>query len=274
MSETKGKIGVFDSGFGGLSILKDIVGVLPQYDYVYLGDTARTPYGSRSQEVILEFTKQGVDFLFEHGAEIIILACNTASSEALRKIQQEYLPEKYPDKKVLGVIIPTAEEAVLETKNKKIGILATEATVRSCAFEREIKKINGQIEVFQIPAPLLVPIVEAGNIQTEATYLIVRDYVKNILAHDVDTIILGCTHYGILESVIKKYSGEAKIISEAPIIAKKLKEYLLRHSEIEGKLVKNNVVKFFTTDTKEKFDTLGSRFFGKDIFSNVVNITS
>lgn len=265
-------IGIFDSGFGGLSILKEIVKVLPQYNYVYLGDTARAPYGSRSQEIIYEFTCEGIEFLFKNDCDLVILACNTASSEALRKIQQEFLPKKYPGKKVLGVIIPGAEEAVLKTKNKKIGVLATEATVSSGAFKREIQKLDNKIKVYEVPAPMLVPLIEAGEDKSESAKILVEQYVKEVAACGIDTLILGCTHYGILESVIKKTAKEVGVLSEGKIVARKLKEYLRRHDDVEKKLSKKKDIKFYTTDSKEKFDRLGSRFFGKKIISKKVDL--
>src|SRR3989344_7327726 len=160
MKDGKKFIGVFDSGFGGISILRSIVKELPNYNYLYLGDTARTPYGTRSKEIVYEFTKQAVDFMFANNCELIIFACNTASSEALRKIQQNYLPKQYPNKKVLGVLIPAVEEAVIKTKNKRIGVIATEGTVKSNSFVDEITKLDPKIKVFQNSCPLLVPIVE------------------------------------------------------------------------------------------------------------------
>ena len=187
-------IGLFDSGFGGLYILRGIVKELPQYSYIYLGDSARAPYGPRSNEEVYAFTKQGVEFLFENGANLVVLACNTASSEALRKIQHEY--HRDDTQKVLGVLIPFAEAAVRQTVNKRIGILATEGTVQSGAFEREIKKIDPQITVFQQACPLLVPLVEAGEQDSENADVLIRKYLKPILAEDIDTLVLGCTHYG------------------------------------------------------------------------------
>jgi len=267
-----GKIGIFDSGFGGLSIMKEIVKKLPGYDYIYLGDTARTPYGSRSQDVIFEFTKQGVDFLFKNGAELVILACNTASSEALRKIQSEYLPQKYKGKKVLGVIIPGAEEAVLKTINKKIAVLATEATIASGAFKREIQKIDKTVRVYEVGAPLLVPLIEAGEDKSESAKLLIKQYVKVALKYKPDTLILGCTHYGILEKEIKRNADDVLIISEGHVVARKLADYLTRHVEILVKLSKQNRLEFFTTDQSENFNKLGSRFFGKKIKSNQVNL--
>ncbi len=268
---SKGKIGIFDSGFGGLSILKEIVKKLPQYDYIYLGDTARAPYGNRSQEIIYEFTKEGIDFLFKNGAGLIILACNTASSEALQKIQQEYLPKKYPDKKVLGVVIPGAEEAVIKTKNKKVAILGTEATVASGAFKREIKKLDNKIKVTEIAAPLLVPLVEAGEDKSKSAEMLIKQYVTLATKSGADTLVLGCTHYGILETQIKKVVNSVCVISEGKVVASKLEEYLKRHNDIEAKLSKNSIQEFFTSDRSDKFDRLGSRFFGKQIISKTVH---
>lgn len=269
---SKSSIGVFDSGFGGLSILKEIVKTLPKYNYVYLGDTARTPYGNRSQEIIYEFTKEGIEFLFQNGCDLVILACNTASSEALRKIQQEFLPKKYPNKKVIGVIIPGAEEAVTKTKNKKIGVLATPATVSSGAFKREIQKLDNKIKVYEIPAPMLVPLVEAGEDKSESAKILIKKYVDEVCSFGIDTLILGCTHYGILESEIKKCAKGVTVLSEGKIVEKKLKEYFTRHSEIEKKLSKKQNIKFYTTDSKENFDILGGRFFGKKINSKRIDL--
>lgn len=270
----KNFIGIFDSGFGGLAILRDIVKTLPAYDYIYLGDTARTPYGGRSQEIIYKFTEQAVNFLFEKECEIIILACNTASSETLRKIQQEYLPKKYPEKKVLGVIIPAAEETSEKTINNKVGVLATNATVKSGAFERELKKLNSKIQVFQIAAPLLVPLVEAGEHNSEAANLILKNYLTPLIKKNIDTLILGCTHYGILEKKIKKIVGaQIRVISEGKVVAKQLESYLKRHPEIEKKLSKNSKIIFYTTDLTDNFSVSGSKFFGKKISAIKIDLS-
>ncbi|MFC1790375.1 glutamate racemase, partial [Patescibacteria group bacterium] len=197
-------VGVFDSGFGGLEIFREIVKKLPDYDYLYLADTARAPYGTRSQEVIYNFTLQAVDFLFKQGCPLVILACNTASSKALRKIQQEYLPQKYPERRVLGVLIPACEEAVEKTSNNKVGVLATEGTVSSKAFVKELKKIKPEVEVSQQAAPLLVSIVESGEHEGEIADLALKNYLEPLLGKEIDTLILGCTHYGILRDKIKK----------------------------------------------------------------------
>ncbi len=259
-------IGVFDSGFGGLNILRGIVKDLPDFNYIYLGDTARAPYGTRSQEVVYEFTRQAVDFLFSKNCELVIIACNTASSDALRKIQQEYLPKHYPGKKVLGVLIPAVEEAVQRTKNKRVGVMATEGTVQSGAFVRELTKLDPKIKVFQKACPLLVPLVEAGEHNSEVANFILQNYLRPLLQKNSDTLILGCTHYGILEKKIRVIVGpKVQIISGLKIVAEKLKNYLKRHADIETKLGKNRVIRFYSTDLTDKFQVLGSKFFGKTI---------
>lgn len=263
----KGSIGVFDSGFGGLSILKDIVKKLPEYDYVYLGDTARTPYGTRSMEVVYKFTKQAIDFLFANGCKLIVIVCNTASADALPKIQREYFSSRYAgNKRVLGVIVPALEEAILTTKNKRVGLIATEGTVNSGTFKRELAKRVSRVKLFSQPAPLLVPLVEAGEHTSKAVKLILTQYLKPLLAKKIDTLILGCTHYGILETEIKKITGKKiYILSEGKVVARKLADYLSRHPEIDSRLSKKSKRTFYTTDLTEKFQKLGTRFFGQPI---------
>ncbi len=246
--------------------MKGIVKELPEYNYIYLGDTARVPYGTRSKEIIYEFTKQAVDFLFSKNCELIILACNTASSDALRRIQQEHLPVHHPNKKVLGVIVPAAQFAVSKTKNKKIGVMATESTVSLESFIRELLKLDGDVCVYQNSCPLLVPIVEAGEHDSKITDIILKKYLKPLVDKKIDTLILGCTHYGILESRIRKIVGkDINVVSEEKIVAKKLKDYLLRHPKIENILTKDKVRDFYSTDLTKKFDVLGSKFFGSKI---------
>jgi glutamate racemase len=265
MSRNK-SIGIFDSGFGGLDIMRGIVKKLPEYGYVYLGDTARVPYGTRSKEIVYDFTRQAVDFLFKKNCELIVIACNTASSDALRQIQRKYVSKYYAGKKVLGVLIPAAEAAVAKTKNKKIGVMATEGTVASGAFAREISKINPEIKIFQAACPLLVPLVEAGEQNSKITDLALQKYLKPLIGKKVDTLILGCTHYGVLENKIKKIAGShVDIISEAKVVAEKLKDYLERHQEIDKKLAKKGRRNFYSTDLTKKFQVLGSKFFGQKI---------
>lgn len=259
-------IGVFDSGFGGISTLRGIVKTLPEYSYIYLGDNARTPYGTRSKNVVYDFSCQAVDFLFSNDCQLIIFACNTASSLALRKIQREYVKNKYPDKRVLGVLVPAIEEAVEKTKNKKIGIIATEGTVNSMAFAKELKLVDKNIKVYQKATPLLVPFIESGEYNLDVTDIVLKNYLDVLLKHNIDTLILGCTNYGILESKIRKIIGpNINIISDKKIVPIKLEEYISRHPEIESKLRKSSSIKFYTTDLTEKFTALGSKFFGKKI---------
>lgn len=256
------RIGIFDSGFGGLHVMRSIVRALPAYDYVYLGDTARAPYGDRPQETIYAYTRQAVDFLFAHGCGIVIIACNTASSEALRRIQDEYGARK----KVLGVLIPAAEEAVQKSLGRRVGIIATRGTVVSKKFVRELKKLDAGVRVYQQACPLLVPLIEAGEHTTRETETILKRYLKPLVRKNIDTLILGCTHYGILEKKTRAIIGpDIALVSEARVVPKKLKAYLARHAEIETTLGKRGSVRFFSTDHTDKFRTLGGKLFGKPI---------
>ena len=260
------RIGIFDSGFGGLHISRFIVKTLPQYDYIYVGDTARAPYGNRSQETIYAYTKQGVKFLFKHGCGIVIIACNTSSSEALRMVQQKYLSMPGLKKKILGVLIPAAEEAMQKTKNRRIGVIATEATVASRAFVRELTKLNPKVQVFQKACPLLVPLIEAGKQNSEEMQLVLEKYLRPLIRRKIDVLILGCTHYGIVEKKIRTIVGpNIALISEAKVVPKKLETYLTKHSDIERTLSKHSGIRFYSTDRTDTFRILGSKFFGKKI---------
>ena len=259
-------IGIFDSGFGGLDILRGIAQGLPEYDLIYLGDTARVPYGERSKKEIYGFCCEAINFLFGKNCQLIIFACNTASSGALRKIQREYLPEKYPKRKVLGVLIPAAETAVKKTKNKRVGVIGTRRTVRSGAFRRELLKKDPKIEVFQKACPLLVGAVERGEENSKKTEKALKKYLESLISSRVDTLILGCTHYGILENQTRKILGrKIKIVNQSKIIAGKLGDYLKRHPEIEERLSRAQKKRFFVTGEKKRFEILGSRFFGEKI---------
>jgi len=272
---SKKSIGVFDSGFGGLAILKEIKKELPEYDYLYLGDTARAPYGSRAKEEIYTFTEEGVRFLFEQGAELVVLACNSSSSDALRKLQQEYIPQKFPSKKVLGVLIPAAEEAIEKTRNKKVGLIATEATITSSSFRRELKKLDREVKIFERACPELVPLVETGDTDSEKTKEVLNVYLEPLKEGEIDTLILGCTHYEFLEKNIKEIMGEGVlVISEGAVISDKLKKYLDKHTEIKDKLSRDGERVFFTTGFKEKFDSQGGIFFGEKIESQEIAISS
>jgi len=253
------KIGVFDSGLGGLFVLKSLVKELPEYDYVYLGDTQRVPYGNRSHDTIYLFLEQAIEYLFRQNCVLVIVACNTASAEALRRIQQNYLPRNYPDRRVLGVIIPTAEEALKDHKINRIGVLGTRATINSRAYAREIKKLNPGVKVFQSAAPLLVPLIENG--ETKWAQPILREYLKPLLKEKVQAIILGCTHYPILKKQIHKLA-KIPIISQDECVPAKLKDYLVRHREIDTCLSRNGGVRLFVTDITESLMKLSHEWFG------------
>lgn len=267
--EEMSKIGVFDSGFGGLTVLRGIREKLPEYEYIYLGDTARTPYGTRSQELIYDFTRQAVEFLIKNDCDLIILACNTASSEALRKIQQVYLAENYPEKRVLGVVIPTCEEVAGESY-KEVGIMATGSTVNSGSYIQEIKKLDQRVKVIQQACPLLVPIIESGEIDGKVIDLVIKDYLKPLLG--VDAIILGCTHYEIILGKIESFASGSKVIPQSKIVADKLADYLLRHPEIEQKLTKKKQVQYYTTDLTDYFRIFGESILGEEIPINKIEL--
>ncbi|MFH0873229.1 MAG: glutamate racemase [Candidatus Komeilibacteria bacterium] len=260
-------IGVFDSGIGGLTIFRDIIQRLPEYDYLYLGDSARAPYGNHSQEVIYNYTKQAVDYFLQQGCGLIILACNTASAEALRSLQQDY-----PEKKILGVLIPLSEAAV-ETKAKCIGVLATRSTVNSGSFPREIKKLNKQVEVIQQEAPLLVPLIEENQEHKPYTRKIIKQYLLPLRSHGVQTLILGCTHYGFIRDIIQDYVGrKMTILDSGKIVADKTADYLARHPEVEKLLTKKGQQEFLTTDDSRRFDALAVKYLGKKIKSRQIDL--
>lgn len=270
-------IGIFDSGFGGLTILKGILKKLPQYDYIYLGDNARVPYGSRSSEITYEFTKQAVNYLMKKDCVLIILACNTASALALRRLQREWLPKNFPKNRILGVIRPAVEKATEDLKNNiKIGILATESTVKSRAFTGEIKKISAswrtKIKVFEQSAPLLVPIIEAGEHNWKGTDLILKKYLKPLLREKIDVLILGCTHYPIVKNKIKKIAKNIKIISEDELIPDKLADYLGRHPEIEKRLSKKHKRTYLTTDLNPRVKLLSNLFLKRRISPKLIKL--
>jgi glutamate racemase len=249
-------IGVFDSGLGGLTILKALLKELPQYNYVYLGDNARVPYGNRSPETIYQFTKEAIEFLFKKNCQLIIIACNTSTSTSLHKIQQEYLSKFFPDRKVLGVIKPAVEE-VVSKGDKIIGVIGTKTTINSGAFFREIKKVLPNSQVFQQACPLLVPYIEDSGRNKKILQLILEEYLGDLIDKKIDTLILACTHYEIIEKEIKKIVGsKVRVISEGKIVANKLKDYLNRHPEVEKKLEKKKKVSYFFTDPNQDNEKL------------------
>jgi glutamate racemase len=262
-------IGVFDSGFGGLTILKEFISQknsLSQYDYIYLGDNARAPYGDKSQKIIYEYTVEAVDFLFNKGCGLIVLACNTASAEALRRIQTQWLPKHYPKRKVLGVVIPVAEEVAAKREIKRIGLIATKATIKSCAYEREVGKLRRSVKFFSTPTPLLVPLVEEGWAQMPETKMVLKRYLAAFKDKKIQAMILGCTHYPLLRSQIKTILGSRiEIIDPPVIVARSLKDYLDRHAEIECSLSKSRKRIYYTTDRSDNFKRRGQGFLGKKI---------
>lgn len=257
------KIGIFDSGIGGLIIFRAIAETLPLYDYVYLGDTKRAPYGNLSQEDIYIYTRECVDVLFKEDCVLIIIACNTASSRALQKLQKEYLPNTYPNRRILGVIIPTVEHITIDHQNtiKKIGLLATSSTVESKAFIQEIYKLNRDAMVFQQAAPKLVPLIEDGHLKDIAK--VCTEYLKPLIDIKIDTLILGCTHYSLLVKEIREHVGENIIlVDEKDIIPKKLAVYLQKHQEIECLLTKHGSRIMLVTKMTKHIQKLATDWFG------------
>ncbi len=264
-------IGVFDSGYGGLTILKELVKTLPEYDFLYLGDNARAPYGSRSFDTVYEYTLQCVNALFDNGCELVILACNTASAKALRTIQQKDLPLIDPKKRVLGVIRPTSEIVGNFSKSKQIGIFATTGTVNSESYIIEIQKFFPELAVFQEACPMWVPLIENNELDNEGADYFVKRHIDNLFkqSQHIDTIILGCTHYPLLKPLISKYlPSHVTLLTQGTIIADGLKDYLIRHPEMDALISKNQLVDFFTTDNADQFNEKASLFFGSNVVSN------
>jgi glutamate racemase len=257
-------IGVFDSGYGGLTVLRSLVDKLPQYDYIYLGDNARAPYGTRSFETVYQYTLESVKWLFEKGCPLVILACNTASAKALRSIQQNNLPRIDPSKRVLGVIRPTTEVIGNYSSSGEIGILATPGTVSSGSYPIEIEKFFPGLKVFQQACPIWVPLIENNEHLTEGADFFVKKCVRSLLdqSAQIDTILLACTHYPLLQEKIAAAAGPGvRIVSQGEIVADSLADYLIRHPEIEQKLGKGANRAFFTTDSTEDFDRHATTFF-------------
>ena len=268
-------IGVFDSGYGGLTVLKEFIHTLPQYDYLYLGDNARSPYGPRSFETVYRYTLQCVKWLLAQKCPLVILACNTASAKALRTIQQVDLPVINPENRVLGVIRPTTEKIGALTTTKEVGILATAGTVLSGSYLIETEKFYPDVKVYQEACPMWVPLVENNEYESSGADYFVEKNVKNLLAKggDIDTVLLACTHYPLLKDKIKKYLPTAvNLLSQGEIVANSLVDYFKRHPEMESRCSKQGVVKFYTTDSTEDFDTHAATFFGKSIHSEHVSI--
>ena len=275
MTPSSQPIGVFDSGYGGLTILREIVKTLPQYDYVYLGDNARTPYGTRSFETVYHYTLECVQHLFDRGCRLVILACNTASAKALRNIQQLDLPTLAPgpdgpSRRVLGVIRPTTEVIGNYSKTGNVGILATRGTVTSESYVVEIEKAFPAVKVFQEACPMWVPLVENGEYKSAGADFFIRKNLDNLFSKgsDIDTVLLACTHYPLLREKIQAALPEGiRLLSQGQIVAESLADYLQRHPEIEERCRRGNDREFYTTDSPEDFDNHATAFFGEAVRS-------
>jgi len=275
MNKASHPIGVFDSGYGGLTIFKSIEFLLPQYDYIYIGDNARAPYGNRSFETVYEYTLQCVKEFFRMGCPLVIIACNTASAKALRTIQQHDLPEINEGHKVLGVIRPSAEVIGNYSKTGSVGVLGTVGTVASNSYKIEIAKFFPQLKIYQQACPMWVPLIEEGEYNSESADFYVQKYLDELMeqSQDIDTILLGCTHYPLLMDKIKKHlPANISVVPQGDIVAASLADYLHRHPEVESKISRNKEVKFYTTDAPEDFDNHATIFFGKEVRSEHLHL--
>lgn len=268
-------IGVFDSGYGGLTILQRLREHLPQYDYMYLGDNARAPYGSRSFDVVYEFTREAVLKLFDLGCQLVILGCNTASAKALRTIQQNDLPAYDPTRRVLGVIRPTVEQIGELTTSRHVGYVATEGTVKSMSYELEIAKFFPDLTVTGQSCPLWAAIVEAGEADTEGADYFVRKRISQLLEKDskIDTLILGCTHYPLLmKSIEKAVPKRMTIVPQGELVVKSLEDYFLRHPDMDNRCSKSGTVRFLTTENPERFKECARIFLQEDVFVEHIDL--
>lgn len=268
-------IGVFDSGYGGLTVLSEIRKQLPECDFIYLGDNARAPYGNRSYDLIYDFTLEAVNFLFSKGSPLVIIACNTASAKALRSIQQNDLPKISAENRVLGVIRPSTEEIGALTQTKHVGILGTTGTIQSGSYEVELNKFAPEICVTQHACPMWVPLIENSRHNSRAGKIFIEEDVRALMNKDpqIDTIVLACTHYPVIKSQIEDLLGDQiKIISQGPIVARKLKDYLNRHPEMENRISKYGRIHYFTTENKLVFDQKASQFLNEEISSQHVEL--
>ena len=274
--QSPGPIGVFDSGYGGLTVLHGIRQLLPQYDYMYLGDNAHAPYGSRSFEVVYQFTRQAVMKLFAMGCHLVILGCNTASAKALRTIQQRDLPQLAPDRRVLGIIRPTAEVIGQLTHTRHIGVLATEGTIKSRSYDMEIKKISPDIQVSGVACPLWAAIVEAGEADSPGADYFVKKRIDQLMRKDpdIDTIILGCTHYPLLmSSIVNNIPDGVRIMAQGAYVAESLKDYLGRHPEMESNITQGGTCRYLTTESEERFSETARIFLHEKVAVSHVDLT-
>lgn len=272
--QTSHPIGVFDSGYGGLTILRQIRTSLPDYDYIYLGDNARAPYGSRSFETIYEYTLEAVKWFFDQGCPLVILACNTASAKALRTIQQKDLPGLAPQNRVLGIVRPTSEVIGDMSEGGNIGILATQGTVESQSYILEIKKFFPEVKIEQQACPIWVPLVEYGEQDSPGTNYFIKKYIDLLLKKDaqIDTVLLACTHYPLLETKIKEYMPvDIQVVTQGKIVADSLVDYLNRHPEISERITQEGALSFYTTEQATTFNQQAARFFGAEVDATQVH---
>lgn len=275
LPQKPGPIGVFDSGYGGLTILKHMQGIMPKYDFIYLGDNARTPYGTRSFQVVYEFTLQCVTKLFEMGCHLVVLACNTASAKALRTIQQIDLPRLDASRRVLGIIRPTVESIGEMTKTRHVGLLATPGTVKSLSYPLEIKKLYPDITVTGEACPIWVPLVETGESRSDGADYFVKRHVEHLLSMDnkIDTIILGCTHYPLLLDKIRKYVPQGiNILSQGELVASSLRDYMARHPEMDAMCTKGGDCRYYTTESVETFLPSASIFLNTAVQARSISL--
>lgn len=260
-------IGIFDSGFGGLTVLRAIAARLPSYSTIYLGDNARAPYGDRTSDAIYECTRQGVEFLFQQGCVLVILACNTASANALRRLQQEWLPIHYPERRILGVIIPLVEKLAALPAHTRVGLIGTRATIQSNVYALECaKRSAGHIELIQQPCPLLVPLIEEGWDKKIPARKILKTYLRPFKRKDISSLVLGCTHYALMARPITSIMGtRIRIIEAGPLVAESLRDYLKRHKDLDTLLSKKGERIFYLTDCSERSQALSERFWGSHI---------
>lgn len=268
-----GKIGFFDSGLGGLTIMRAVVNQLPQYDYIYLGDTAHKPYGAQPAADVRGYVQQGVSFLFDQGCELVIIVCNTATAEALSFIQSQFLPTSAPHRHVVGVIAPAAEAAVMSTRGNRIGVLATQATVESHAFVEEIQRLRPEATVYQQAAPELMTMIEAGLHHSAEMTMVLEHYLRPLMTVQIDTLVLGCAHYELIAPQIIQIAGPTvAVVSEGYTVPNSIQDYLFRHADLSHKLVQGSGRRFYYTSHADVFAGLSQAFYGEAIIAEQVTL--
>ena len=272
-AKERGKIGFFDSGTAGLIVMQAVVAQLPQYQYVYFGDTAHVPYGPKAPSDVRNYAQRGVSYLFDQGCELVVVTCNTAAAQALRFIQQQFLPKYAPHRRVLGVIVPAAERAAMSTANNRIGVIATQGSVGAMAFPNEIQKLRPEATVYQQPAPELVPLIESGLHHTNEMRMVLRHYLQPLLDAGIDTLILGCTHYSLITDEIAQIVGpDIALIHEPPLVAERLQDYLFRHGDLAHQLVPGSSQRIIYSANAEVYSGLSRQFYGSPVVAEQVTL--